>query len=62
VSNRTDFDALARELIEMFQLDADMENETGETLLERLQRELHNAFVAGQESVDEPCPNCNGTT
>lgn len=51
MSNRTDFDALAAELVEMYRLDLDSENCVGDKLLWRLQAELHNAYAAGQESV-----------
>jgi hypothetical protein len=57
MSNRTDFNALAIELIEMFRLDAGTESDIGDTLLWRLKRELHNAFVAGQEQdATQPAP------
>jgi hypothetical protein len=53
MSNRTDFDALARELVDLCLIDPDLgeeaiEDHCGE-LRQRFERELHNAFVAGQE-------------
>jgi len=49
MSNRTDFDALAEELLEQF--DCMTEDGSGrDARQERLEAELHNAFVAGQES------------
>jgi hypothetical protein len=49
MSNRTDFDELARELVEMFHLDPGLEYPNTMRLQERLERELHNAYVAGEE-------------
>jgi hypothetical protein len=50
VSNRTDFDHLAPELGEIFSLPAEH--------LERLETELHNAYVAGQEGNGCDCRWC----
>lgn len=54
MSNRTDFPALAAELCQMYNLDtkSGVSGPPGPHagFLWRLERELHNAFVAGQES------------
>lgn len=54
MSNRTDFDVLARELVDMFRLDPRCGDVVTGKLLWRLERELHNAFIAGQESMGAP--------
>jgi hypothetical protein len=50
VSNRTDFDTLASELAEMFGL-------TPEATA-RIEDELHNAYVAGEEGHGCECSAC----
>jgi hypothetical protein len=57
VSNRDDFDNLANELVEMFHLYPDLEFPNTGKLRERLEAELHNAHVAGQESIIRLLPN-----
>jgi hypothetical protein len=50
MSNRTDFAEVAREIVEMFTVDPATTRPGGETLVARLEAELHDAFVAGEES------------
>ena len=50
MSNRTDFDNQAREFLEW------MRSASADEAQARLERELHDAFVAGQES--EHCDEC----
>jgi hypothetical protein len=57
VSNRDDFDNLANELVEMFHLYPDLEFPNTGKLRERLEAELHNAHVAGQESIFRLLPS-----
>jgi hypothetical protein len=55
MSNRTDFDRIAAELVEMFKLDPTASNglpHPGSRLLARLETELHDAFVAGEEQAE----------
>lgn len=49
MSNRTDFDAQAVELVELFDSFSDNGYVNDQRVVARLEHELHNAFCAGQE-------------
>lgn len=60
MSNRTDFDNVADELFDIYNLETGLITDpSGNGLLQRLKLELHNAFVAGQEQSAQ-APECEG--
>jgi len=50
MSNRTDFDAQARELSDEYGFTAEVRD--------RIETELHNAYVAGEEGGGCECSSC----